>query len=117
MMTRFYIWLNNWTSRRIPQGKGNLLGVPLPEVKEAKDYSIPACEYYGKNYRIRRLLSGDYVAEVCLCKSAFSKYQWYGIDLVSHPAIWRPVELFYKDAIGTREQCMAALSLRGVGNE
>lgn len=62
-------------------------------------------------FRIRRLIDGRYVAEQRL---GWIFRRWEGIDLQSPGFTWMPGSRFYKDCIGTREQCINALALFGL---
>lgn len=61
-----------------------------------------------KKFRIRKLLCGKYVVEV----RAYW-FWWLAIDH-TNGSLRRPGGFYYKDCTGTLEECIHALSLRGI---
>jgi hypothetical protein len=65
----------------------------------------------GGRARIRQVCDGRFIAEV-VRGALFPK--WHGVDLRSSPYCWDKENGNYRDCIGTQEECLKALALRGI---
>ena len=64
----------------------------------------------GSGWRIRKLINGQYLAEVeC---GWFFEY-WKAVDLISPKFTWNPGDFCFQDCIGSYEKCVEAISYRG----
>lgn len=62
-------------------------------------------------YRIRQLINGKFVAEL---KRGFWPFvYWTAIDLREPKFTWSPSSAWYRDCMGTEEECKRALASRG----
>lgn len=67
--------------------------------------------YLGGNARVRQLCDGRFVAEIARGRW---RPKWHGVDLKTPGRFWEPLSAYYRDCIGTREQCLTGLAVCGV---
>jgi hypothetical protein len=66
----------------------------------------------GKDWRIRKLIDGRYIAERFV-RDRLAGGEWRGIDISNHEYIWPEKYMHY--CVGTMKQAIIALACRGIG--